>query len=234
MNMPYIHLRAAYLAGTALAQSKLKIMPLGDSITEMTCWRAKTWDRLRAGNATGRVEFVGSMNNTQACDVADAEFASQHHEGHTGFLTIDIAYDGHAERWINATRPDVLTWMLGTDDVAGGRRVEDVVEAYTSIVATARSLNAGMRIVVQTVTPLPANDGPVEALNAMILDWAAGQSTAESPVYVNDIYPFPKNLLRDGIHPGDAGDDIIADSLSALLLQIINSEPAGNDTEPDS
>lgn len=207
-----------------ISNSSLTV-PLGDSITEITCWRAKLWDHLKVNNVSDRIEFVGSMNNTQECDLVDPDFATQHHEGRTGYLAIDIAYD-HVEGWINNTKPDIVMWMLGTDDIASNRRLEDVVEAYTNIVQTARQYNAGMKVIVNTVVPLPANMMPVEKLNAMIPGWAAEQNTTESPVYVNDIYPFPTNLLRDGIHPNDAGDDLIANGLSTLLTWIISSMPA--------
>ncbi|KAI1804152.1 carbohydrate esterase family 3 protein [Daldinia bambusicola] len=210
------------LIGMAYSQSKLKIMPLGDSITEITCWRAKLWNNLKAGNLTDEIEFVGSMNNTQSCDTADPEFATQHHEGHTGYLAIDVAYD-HIDKWLNDTTPDVVTFMLGTDDIARGERIEDVVEAYESMVRSMRKVNAGVRVIVNTVVPLPTNMGPVERLNDMIPDWAAGMNTTESPVYVNDIYPFPNTFLRDGIHPNGEGEDRIAERLTALLTWFIGA-----------
>ncbi|KAI1478399.1 carbohydrate esterase family 3 protein [Daldinia eschscholtzii] len=213
----------------AYSQSKLKIMPLGDSITEITCWRAKLWDNLKANNLTDKIEFVGSMNNTQSCDTEDEEFAKQHHEGHTGYLAIDVAYD-HIDRWLNDTQPDIVTFMLGTDDIARGRRLEDVVEAYTNMVQSMRKYNEDMRVIVNTVVPLPANMGPVERLNDMIPDWAVERNTTESPIYVNDIYPFPNTFLKDGIHPNEEGEDRIADGLGSLLTWIINSNSTGNST----
>ncbi|KAI1468809.1 carbohydrate esterase family 3 protein [Daldinia caldariorum] len=237
------------LIGTACSQSKFKIMPLGDSITEITCWRAKLWNNLKASNLTDKIEFVGSVNNTQSCDTADAEFATQHHEGHTGYLAIDVAYD-HIDKWLDGARPDVVTFMLGTDDVARGRRIEDVVEAYSNMVRSMRKYNAGVRVVVRsrlvpsrhtfllaststhdeqvnTVVPLPANMAPVERLNDMIPDWAAEMNTTESPVYVDDIYPFPNAFLKDGIHPNEQGEDRIAEGLTSLLTWIVGADSTG-------
>ncbi|KAI2617533.1 carbohydrate esterase family 3 protein [Hypomontagnella submonticulosa] len=220
---------AACLANMAFAQSKLKIMPLGDSITELSCWRAKLWNGLKTSNLTDKIEFVGTLNNTQACDTADEEFSKQHHEGHTGYLAIDIAYD-HIETWINATKPDIVMFMLGTDDIARGRRIEDVVEAYTSMVGTMRKYNNNTKIIIDTVVPLPTNMEPVQRLNALIPDWAVEQNMTDSPIYVNDIYPFPTSFLRDGIHPNEAGEDQIVNGLNPLLTWIINSNTTGNST----
>ncbi|KAI1210008.1 carbohydrate esterase family 3 protein [Annulohypoxylon truncatum] len=224
-------LAEACLIGTAFAQAKLKIMPLGDSLTELTCWRAKLWSGLKADNLTDRIEFVGSMNNTLECDTADEEFAKQHHEGHSGYLAIDIAYD-HIEGWINDTKPDIVTFMLGTDDIVRGRRLEDVVEAYTNMVETMRKYNEYMKIIVNTVVPLPANREPVNNLNGMIPGWAQEQNKTESPIYVNDIYPFPDTFLKDGIYPNDEGEEQIVGTLYPLLTWIINSNTTNNDTTP--
>lgn len=120
---------------------------LGDSITEITCWRAKLWNDLKANNSTDKIEFVGSMNNTRSCDTEDEEFGKQHHEGHTGYLAIDIVYD-HIDGWLNDTKPDIVTFMLGTDDIARGRRLEDVVEAYTNMVQSMRQYNEHVQVIV--------------------------------------------------------------------------------------
>lgn len=82
------------------------------------------------------------------------------------------------------------------------------------------------------MVPLPANMGPVKRLNDMIPDWAVEQNKTESPIYVNDIYPFPNTLLRDGIHPNDEGEDRIADGVNSLLTWIINSNSTDNTTAP--
>ncbi|KAI1093616.1 carbohydrate esterase family 3 protein [Rostrohypoxylon terebratum] len=215
------------LMDIAIAQTNLKIMPLGDSLTELACWRAKLWADLKANNMTDRIEFVGSVNNTRECDTVDGDFAKQHHEGHTGYLAIDIAYD-HIDGWINDTKPDIVTFMLGTDDIARGRRLEDVVEAYTDMVKTMRQHNEYTKIIVNTIVPLPANMEPVNNLNDMIPGWAQEQNKTESPIYVNDIYPFPDTLLKDGIYPNDDGEQQIVGTLSPLLTWVINSNTTSN------
>lgn len=43
-------------------------VPLGDSITEITCWRAYVWDDLAAANLSSQVQYVGSQSsNPQNC-----------------------------------------------------------------------------------------------------------------------------------------------------------------------
>ena len=66
-------------------------MPLGDSITEITCWRALVWDMIADAKYADQVQYVGSQNsNPQKCTPKTTNW-DQHHEGHSGWLAIDIA-----------------------------------------------------------------------------------------------------------------------------------------------
>ncbi|KAI1498929.1 cellulose-binding protein [Biscogniauxia marginata] len=204
-------------------------VPLGDSITEITCWRSKLWDLLKANNVTDSIEFVGSQtNNPQNCHASDTNW-DKHHEGHSGFLAINIA-NTLLEGWLADSKPDIVMFMLGTNDVAQGRSLNDIIGAYTHMVDLMRESNPNMKIIVDSVIPLPMNNVPIENLNAAIPPWAAEQNTTESPIYFNDVYPYPSTALRDGIHPNDAGDVIIADSLSPLLTWVIKSSAESNST----
>ncbi|KAH9909061.1 cellulose-binding protein [Xylariomycetidae sp. FL2044] len=218
------------LVGTAWAQTKLRIMPLGDSITEITCWRSKLWDMLKAANVTDQIEFVGSMtNNPQNCQAEDANW-DKHHEGHSGFLAINIA-NSLLEGWLAEAKPDVVMFMLGTNDVAQGRTVAAIISSYSLMVDLMRASNPNMKIIVDTVIPLPMANTNIQAINAEIPSWAAELNTTESPIYINDVYPYPNSDLRDGVHPNDAGDDIIANTLNPLLTWVITSSSAVNETE---
>ncbi|KAI0020948.1 cellulose-binding protein [Xylariomycetidae sp. FL0641] len=220
----------AWFTASAMGQNQLKIMPLGDSITEITCWRAKLWDQLEASNVTDRIQFVGSMtNNPQNCQANDPDW-DKHHEGHSGFLAIDIA-NTLLTGWLENAQPDVVMFMLGTNDVAQGRSLDAVMAAYTEMVKDMRASNANMKIIVDTVIPLPVNPAPIQNINRAIPDWAAGLNTTESPIYVNDVYPYPNSDLRDGVHPNDAGDAVIAGTLAPLLTWVVNSSTAANATE---
>lgn len=124
-------------------------MPLGDSITEITCWRAKVWDQFVAANITDKVEFVGSMtNNPQNCKAQSGSF-DLHHEGHSGWLSINIA-NQYLQGWLNSSKPDVVQWMLGTNDVAQGRTTADIIASYTKMVDLIRASNAKGKILVRT------------------------------------------------------------------------------------
>lgn len=122
-------------------------MPLGDSITEITCWRAFVWDQLAEAGLASQVQYVGSQNsNPQNCKPNTANW-DQHHEGHSGWLAIDIA-NNYLTNWLKSTPADIVMFMLGTNDVFRGRSTNDIIAAYTKMVNIMRAANPKTKIIV--------------------------------------------------------------------------------------
>ncbi|KAK1464922.1 cellulose-binding protein [Colletotrichum melonis] len=207
----------------AFAQSKIKIMPLGDSITEITCWRALVWDQFVKENLADKVQFVGSMtNNPQNCRAQSGSF-DLHHEGHSGWLSINIA-NQYLQGWLASTKPDIVQFMLGTNDVAQGRTTNDIVASYTRMVGLMRASNSRMKILVDRLIPLSFNGGGIDTLNQRIPGWAIEQNSTNSPITVADCSSsagFTTSMLRDGVHPNDQGDQIIAQQVGPLLIKYV-------------
>lgn len=132
-------------------------MPLGDSITEIACWRAFVWDMIAEAGYADQVQYVGSQNsNPQGCQPNTPNW-DQHHEGHSGWLAIDIA-NNHLENWLRNTPADIVQFMLGTNDVFQGRSTDDIIAAYTRMVQIMRAANPRMKIIVRRTPfrPLPS------------------------------------------------------------------------------
>ncbi|KAK3316969.1 carbohydrate esterase family 3 protein [Apodospora peruviana] len=203
-------------------QKKLRIMPLGDSITEITCWRAFVWDQLAEAKYADQVQYVGSQNsNPQNCKPSTANW-DQHHEGHSGWLAIDIA-NSYITKWMQNTPADIVMFMLGTNDVFRGHSTNDIIAAYTKIVTTIRAASPKAKIIVDLVIPLSAgSNSAITALNAAIPAWAKGLNTTDSPIVIADCYTgFKTSDLRDGVHPSVAGDRVIASRIGPLLLEFV-------------
>ncbi|KAK4244767.1 carbohydrate esterase [Corynascus novoguineensis] len=200
---------------------KLRIMPLGDSITEITCWRALVWDQLAEAGYADQVQYVGSQqSNPQNCQPKTANW-DQHHEGHSGWLAIDIA-NNYLTNWLRSTPADIVMFMLGTNDVVRGHTTDEIIAAYTKMVGIIRAANPSTKIIVDLVIPLPFSNGPIQSINARIPDWAAGLSTEESPIVIADCYQgFTNSMLRDGVHPNLQGDELIASRVGPLLLDYV-------------
>lgn len=74
------------------------------------------------------------------------------------------------------------------------------------------------------------NNQPIVALNDAIPAWAEGLNSTESPIFVADVYgfPYPSTDLRDGVHPNDAGDEIIAQVIAPLMMSVVQESLSGN------
>ncbi|KAL8369484.1 hypothetical protein RB595_000008 [Gaeumannomyces hyphopodioides] len=227
---PLATLAVSLLAATASAQNKVKVMLLGDSITEISCWRPKVWSQLSSAGLGNSVDFVGSMSSLQSkCGNPPAGF-DRNHEGHSGWQAYDIARNNIAS-WVNTYKPDVLQFMLGTNDVnIGKRNVQAILDSYTTIVNAARSANPSVKIVIDKIIPTRWSDATIESVNSAIPNWASQRSTSASPITVADCSRaagFTNNMLEgDGVHSNGQGDDFIAKQVGPKLIQAINAARA--------
>ena len=58
---------------------------------------------------------------------------------------------------------------------------------------------------------ISSSGAAIQDLNKAIPDWAKTQNKTESPIWVVDQYTgFPTTDLRDGVHPSEAGDALMA------------------------
>jgi lysophospholipase L1-like esterase len=207
------------------ASAPVKIMPLGDSITGSPgCWRALLWNRLQSSGYTN-IDFVGTLP-PQGCGVPyDGD-----NEGHGGFLATNIANQNQLPAWLAATLPDVVMMHLGTNDVWSNIAPATILAAFSTLVDQMRASNPNMKILVAQILPMnPSNctdcAARVVAFNAAIPAWAAGKSTAASPITVVDQWTGFNDATDtgDGVHPNDAGNQKMSDkwypALTAYLSQ---------------
>lgn len=191
------------------ATQKTKIMALGDSITGSPgCWRALLWQKLPADE----VDFVGTLPG-QGCGFDyDGE-----NEGHGGYLAVNVATQNLLVGWLAATGPDVVLMHFGTNDVWSNLPTTQILAAYTTLVGQMRASNPRMKILVAQIIPMNPSTCTecaqrVVALNAAIPAWAAGLTSAASPITVVDQWTGFDTATDtyDGVHPNDAGNVKIA------------------------
>ncbi|KAI1412316.1 carbohydrate esterase family 3 protein [Hypoxylon sp. FL1857] len=202
-------LPAAMLLGASVAQNAtLRYMPFGDSITEIICWRAKLWEKLKP-TEWGSVDWVGSGRGENNC--GDSTY-DRDNEGHSGFLAIDIANRKQLVGWLQQNPADVITMHLGTNDIVQQNKpTNDIIAAFTTLVGVMRDSNPNMKIVVAQIIPMGFGNynTQIQNLNKAIIPWAQGLNKTESPIWVVDQYTGFSGTtdLRDGVHPNAAGDD---------------------------
>ncbi|MBO3748502.1 cellulose binding domain-containing protein [Streptosporangiaceae bacterium NEAU-GS5] len=201
----------------------VRIMPLGDSITGSPgCWRALLWNRLQTSGLTN-IDFVGTLP-PQGCGVTyDGD-----NEGHGGILATNMANQNQLPPWLAATHPDIVMMHLGTNDVWSNLSPATILAAFSTLVDQMRASNPSMKILVAQILPMnPSNCAEcgqrVVAFNNAIPAWAAGKSTAASPITVVDQWTGFNTATDtgDGVHPNDAGNQKISNrwypALSGLL-----------------
>jgi hypothetical protein len=206
----------AHFAGTP------NIMPLGDSITASTCWRARLAEKLDAGKYT--YHFVGSQTGDPGCGAT----YDKDHEGHGGMLVADQD-DAAFAGWFNANPPDIVLMHFGTNDCWGGQRsTQQILDAYTRAVTNARTASPNVIFLVAQIIPLSPSgctvcDATVPDLNDAIPGWAAGIATAASPIVVVDQYTGFDDTTdtRDMVHPNDAGSIKMANRWYEKLASVL-------------
>ncbi|MFB9445003.1 cellulose binding domain-containing protein [Dactylosporangium vinaceum] len=219
---------ALALPGSAAAAAAVRIMPLGDSITGSPgCWRALLWQQLQANGYTN-IDFVGTQA-PQGCSVPyDGDG-----EGHGGALVTAVADQDQLPGWLAASRPDVVLMHFGTNDVWSNKSTDTILAAYSKLVDQMRAANPSMRVLVAQIIPMSPPTCPecaqrVVALNAAIPGWAAGKTTAASPVIVVDQWTGFSTATDtgDGVHPNDTGNQKMAARWYPPLAGVLGGAPA--------
>ncbi|KAH7110848.1 SGNH hydrolase-type esterase domain-containing protein [Dendryphion nanum] len=214
---------AAAPAELAERQSPVKIMALGDSITGSPgCWRAFLWQKLQQAGIKN-TDFVGTLAG-QGCGFQyDGE-----NEGHGGYLAVNIANQNMLPAWLSRTKPDIVLMHLGTNDVWSNRSPQEITTAFSKLVDQMRESKSSMKILVAKIIPMnPSNCSGcgqrVVALNSAIGSWAAGKTTASSPITVVDAWTGfnTASMTGDGVHPNDAGNRKLADTWYQPLASAI-------------
>ncbi|WP_238016732.1 cellulose binding domain-containing protein [Dactylosporangium sp. AC04546] len=219
----------------ASAATPVRIMPLGDSITgNPGCWRALLWQALQNGGYTN-IDFVGTQP-PQGCGIAyDGDG-----EGHGGALVTDVANQNLLPGWLSATHPDIVLMHFGTNDVWSNRSTDTILAAYSKLVDQMRASNPAMRVLVAQIIPVDPPSCPecaarTVALNNAIPGWAAGKTTAASPITVVDQWTgwVSATDTGDGVHPNDSGIRKMADKWYPPLTRALGGvqpSPSGSTT----
>jgi lysophospholipase L1-like esterase len=215
--------------GLAWAQSPIRMMPLGDSITAGGTnlpsqpnvpftfgYRAELYTTLT--NTGYSMQYVGnSWDDTPAggpCVDLDA-LDQDHHEGYGGRGTAYLL-DGIAN-WTQADNPDVVLLMVGINDIgetASGhplavqKRLSQIVETVTTIKPTAH-------VIVAQITPYARYTDAIVQYNSYIKDVlvptyaSQGKLVTTVDQYFNILTPSNPSLASNGyIDPALFSNDI--------------------------
>jgi lysophospholipase L1-like esterase len=201
------------------------VMMLGDSITASTCYPQLLSQQFKAGGHSN-FAFIGSQTTSQSCNGAPAVQT----EGHGGYgvtylpanstrgaCTKSSGCGSYAElqQWA-MLKPDIVLMHYGTNDVWDGQSAQNILAAYTAVIAEFRKQNPNVIFFVSKIIKLSPNGCGNCLSNVMALadavspDWASANSLPTSPIHIVNDYdsgfdPTSAGDAADGVHPTAAG-----------------------------
>jgi len=209
-------------AGLASAESNggVRVMPLGDSITEGTQvpggYRIGLWQRL---NSNGyRVDFVGSQFN------GPASLGDHDHEGHPGWRIDQI--DANIVGWLQSFTPHSVLLHIGTNDVLQNFNLSTAPTRLSTLIDHITNTAPTAEVFVAQITPLSnANqDAAARTFNSAIPGIVQSKVNAGKHVHLVDMHSALTTAdLTDGIHPTAGGYDKMAATWFTALRSVPGS-----------
>jgi lysophospholipase L1-like esterase len=210
------------------ATAPVRIMPLGDSITAGPgCWRAMLWHQLQTAGYTN-IDFVGGVSDGGGCNPGYSY--DWDHEGHGGYAATGIADNNQLPPWLDAAKPDIVLVHLGTNDMWGHYiSTQTKLAAFTKLVGQMRTNNPRIKIIVAQIIPMSAAacstcPADVAEFDNAIPAWAAGLTTAQSPIVVVDQWTGFDAVADtvDGVHPNNGGFQKMANRWYPALAHVLD------------
>jgi len=187
----------------------VKIMPLGDSITQssagLNSYRYYLWHLLLDHGY--HVDFVGTRHGVGG--PPESTDFDMDHEGHPGWRADEIL--AQLQAWAAAASPDVVLLHIGTNDLSQGQSVDSTVDDISSIIDLLRMVNPRIRILLAQIIAKTGLSS-IAVLNGRLSTLVADKQQAQSPLALVDQYSGfdPATMTYDGTHPNDVGNSQMA------------------------
>ncbi len=205
-----------------ITPSPIKILPLGDSITDSIdgnpSYRRSLWHQLNSAGYA--VDFVGRPNyrhTTVSDELLDYDLD---HEGHTGWEANQI--ENNISSWLKEFTADIVLLHIGTNDLERGEVVSDTINEtlaeIDSIINKLRAHNSSVIILLAKIIPMRNYDTVV--FNSKIDAFVSARTTTTSPIVVVDQYTGFDAIADtyDNYHPNAAGESKMARKWFQALL----------------
>ncbi|MFF3017336.1 FG-GAP-like repeat-containing protein [Streptomyces sp. NPDC057939] len=177
----------------------LRVMPLGDSITDGyqgttgLGYRLPLWQKSLT-HARFRVDFVGSR---QGGPTGDSD-----NEAHSATMINDIR--AGAAGWVRAAEPDVVLLHEGVNDLDRGTDKADAPARLAALTDEILAARPGTTIVVMGLIPT-SNVPGIPAFNTSVRSWVSAKARTGAKVRYVDAPALGPGEMADGLHPRDAG-----------------------------
>jgi len=212
----------------------LKIMPLGDSLTQGTRgkndkdsggYRTELWDKFIADGL--KVEFVGSNSAGPDC------LGNKNHEGHPGWGIRQIA--DSVDEWLAEYQPDIILLMIGTNDT-GRYSLKTLLNELSALIDRITAQLPTARLLVASIPPIhPSINHAIRGLRTVYFNTAI-PSVVNSKVAqgkkvhfvdmrtltINDLTSFLSIELDNGLHLNAQGYHKVANLWHDAVLNVIS------------
>jgi lysophospholipase L1-like esterase len=185
------------------AAPPLRIMPLGDSITDGMQvpggYRTGLWQFLNSDGVA--VSFVGSQAS------GPAQLPERDNEGHPGWRMGQIYL--RARGWLLNRRPQVVLLDIGTNDILQNKELPQAPDRLSRLIDLITTTLPGVRLYVATIGPFarPVDEARARRYNAAIPLIARAMALKGRHVQAVDVHGAlgRPDLSSDGIHPTVGG-----------------------------
>ncbi|MDQ7744469.1 SGNH/GDSL hydrolase family protein [Hydrogenophaga pseudoflava] len=216
---------AEKVASCGLNGGPLRIMPLGDSITEgeagHNSYRRVLWQRLNGAGCS--VNLVGSKSGVSrgsrdsgSVQPPNADFDLDH-EGYWDYSVNELT--PRVGGLVAQAEPDVVLVHLGTNDVLGGQSANGIAQELGALIDGIRAGKPDTHILLAKIIPAAPDPAGTAALNRLIDGLASGRSTSTSPIaVVNQASGYSTGDNYDGVHPGPGGESKLGNRWADAVL----------------
>ncbi|MEO6601017.1 MAG: SGNH/GDSL hydrolase family protein [Polyangiaceae bacterium] len=220
-----------------------RVMPLGDSITDGCCgentqsqsgsYRVELFHLSLTNNK--KLTFVGSHQSGPA-KVDNVDFPKSQ-EGHSGWTIADGGgRDGLQDQiagWLKATPADIVTLMIGTNDIDLSLDLGNAPKRLETLVSTITTAAPKALVVLAQIVPSRKDDENARdrTFNAAMPALVKTFTDAGKHVILVDMYGaytadpnFKTTLLANDLHPTDAGYALLAKTWWAAIGNLLPSK----------
>ncbi len=207
------------------ASGPARIMPLGASITQgylgtHAGYRGPLHNLLDGNRVPHR--FVGSATDNPGQLPAD----QRHHEGHPGWVigegNGDSGLRKHIDAWLapGAADPDIVLMLVGSNDVVRNYDLANAGARLDDLIGRIRTLKPRALLYVSMVPQVDGKVAETKRYNDQVAAVVRAREARGEAVHLVDGYTplLQPGLKADGIHPNDAGYDVLARRFHEAIL----------------
>jgi lysophospholipase L1-like esterase len=198
----------------------IKIMPLGDSITEGYDLPGgyRTYLVPKLQKFSSHIKFVGSLQDGPP-DLLNAD-----HEGHSGWRIDQI--NDHIKIWLNSHQPDIILLLIGTNDFVQNYQLDTVNNRLDNLINNIYQILPRVTIFIGTIPPIkePSINHQVISFNQNIQSMVNQRKQQGDQLYLVDIYKaLTIDDLGDFVHPNQSGHQKISQAWEKVLIDFLQS-----------